>query len=82
MALIHFLLVYDLNLQKLVHQEQFNDAEVAATEYARWEAENRGNSDLEIVLVGADSLETIQNTHGHYFDGKSPATASPYLAGI
>jgi hypothetical protein len=82
MAVIHFLLVYDLNLGRLVHQAEFSDAEKAAAEYAHLEQEHRGNHDLEIVLVGADSLETIQMTHGHYFDGKDPATASPYLTGV
>ena len=24
-------------------------------------------SDFEIVLIGADSLDTIRQTHGHYF---------------
>lgn len=82
MALIHFLLVYNLDLQKLVYEQQFEDAEKAAAEYARLEAEHRGDSDLEIVLVGADSLETIKTTHGHYFDGNAPASASPFLAGV
>lgn len=82
MAVIHFLLVYDLNLGHLIHNAEFTDAELAGAEYARLEAEHRGNHDLEIVLVGADSLETIQMTHGHYFDGKNPATASRYLTGV
>lgn len=82
MAVIHFLLVYDLNLRRLVYQGEFADAETAGAEYARLEAEHRRNEDLEIVLVGADSLETIQTTHGHYFDGKDPETASPYLTGV
>lgn len=81
MALIHYLLVYDLNLQKLIDLREFADGEEAAQAYARMEAEHRGNSDVEIVLVGADSIETIQLTHGQYFDDadtESP-TASPYL---
>ncbi len=82
MAVIHFLLIYDLNLGRLIHQAEFHDTEMAAAEYARLEHEHRGNRDLEIVLVGADSLETIKMTHGHYFEGKDPATASPYLAGV
>ena len=82
MALIHFLLVYNLDLQKLVYEGQFTDAEKAATEYARLEAQHRGNPDLEIVLVGADSLETIKTTHGHYFDGSAPPSASPFLSGV
>jgi hypothetical protein len=82
MALIHFLLVYDLAQQKLVHNAEFHDAGEASKEYARLEGEHRGDRDLEIVLVGADSLETIKTTHGHYFDGAAPASASPFLTGV
>jgi hypothetical protein len=82
MALIHFLLVYDFTKQRLVYEGRFDDAEEAGTEYARLEAEYRGNPDYEIVLVGADSIETIRTTHGHYFDGDAPASSSPYLSGV
>jgi len=82
MALIHFLLVYDLVQQRLVHEEQFTDAHEAADAYGRMEWQHRGNRDVEIVLVGADSLETIKRTHGHYFDGDRTASASPFLAGV
>jgi hypothetical protein len=82
MAVIHFLLIYDLNLGRLIHTAEFKDPRKATAEYARLEAEHRGNRDLEIVLVGADSLETIQMTHGHYFHDKDPASASPYLTGV
>jgi hypothetical protein len=37
------------------------------------------NQDLEIVLVGADSLDTIRKTHGHYFT-KAGAVTLPELA--
>lgn len=82
MAVIHFLLIYDLNRGHLIHTAEFTDAVLAGAEYARMEAQHRGDNDLEIVLVGADSLETIQMTHGHYFDGKDPASASQYLTGV
>jgi hypothetical protein len=82
MALIHFLLVYDLVKQRLVHQAQFTDAREASDEYARLEEQHRGDHDVEIVLVGADSLATIKQTHGHYFDGDAPTSASPFLAGV
>ena len=28
----------------------------------------RGRDDLDIVLVGADSLETVKRTHSSYFE--------------
>jgi len=36
---------------------------------------------VEIVLVGADSIETMERTHGNYFNGAAPET-SRYLAGV
>jgi hypothetical protein len=65
----------------LVSCQQFTDAGEAATAYAEAEKLHLKNSDVEIVLVGADLLETIEHTHGSYFDILSPA-ASPYLAGV
>jgi hypothetical protein len=48
------------------------------------EAEHRHETNKEIVLVGADSIETVMLTHGNYFDAESGThpTASPYLAGV
>lgn len=68
MAIVHhFLLVYDHKNQRLVSKRQFTNGPMAASAYATCEAEHRNESDLEIVLVGADSLRTIMRTHGHYF---------------
>jgi vacuolar-type H+-ATPase subunit F/Vma7 len=72
MALVHFLLVYDLTQQMLVKQEEFADGDEAAAAYAALEREYSGRKDLEIVLVGADSIETIRQTHAHYFDETEP----------
>jgi hypothetical protein len=79
MALQHFLLVYDLMAGKLIRQEEFSDGDEAAVAYGALEREFKGRSDLEIVLVGADSIETIRRTHAHYFDAVE--SASPFLAG-
>ena len=68
MAVIHFLLVYDLKQQRLIEPtREFRDAQEAAVAYAALEAQHQGDRDVEIVLVGADSLETIMQTHGQYF---------------
>jgi len=79
MALIHFLLVYDLDLQKLIVQQEFRDGDEAAQAYARMESQYRGNDGVEIVLVGADSIETIHLTHGQYFEEGAPTVATPFL---
>ena len=66
-SLIHFLLVYDHQQQRLVDQRRFANGPAAASAYAELEAAHRDSPNLEIVLVGADSIETIMKTHGHYF---------------
>lgn len=78
MALQHFLLVYDLGAQRLIEQQEFGDGDEAAAAYAVLERQYKGRNDLEIVLVGADSIETIKRTHAHYFDAVE--AASPFLA--
>ncbi len=77
--LCHFLLAYDHDLQELVERKEYADGDVAAAAYTDAERRYRDRSRIEIVLVGADSIETIMRTHGHYFDR---AEVSPFLAGI
>ena len=82
MAVIHFLLVYDLKQQRLVEPTQeFRDAHEAARSYAALEAIHRGNDDLEIVLVGADSLATVRQTHAQYFE-RSADEPEKYLVQV
>jgi len=79
--LIHFLLAYDHAREKLVYTREFSDAAEAAEEYTRLEQRHRDDTQLEIVLLGADSIETIKMTHGNYFDGEGPV-ASPHAAAV
>jgi hypothetical protein len=79
-ALTHYLLVFDRKEGHLVLERAFHDATEAAAAYAQCELDYRGNDNFEIVLVGADSRETLQLTHGNYFNGTP--SASPFLAGV
>jgi hypothetical protein len=78
--IVHFLLVYDRSLGKLVYDQPFSNSTEAVRAYEEMEEKHRGESHMEIVLVGADSIETIMLTHGNYFD--AVPSASPYLAGV
>jgi len=82
MPLIHYLLIYDIDLGHLVDTEEFTDAAKAVARYAELERIYAGQERFEVVLVGADSIETIKRTHGQYFDGAADPQASPYLAGV
>ncbi len=75
----HFLLIYDHQHQALRSQRAFGDREQEAATQAYQQAEQdcRDDPDVEIVLIGADSIETIMRTHGHYFGDTDPL--SKYL---
>jgi hypothetical protein len=45
------------------------DYDAAQEAYAEAEQENGIDSNLDIVLISADSLETIEQTHSSYFNG-------------
>jgi hypothetical protein len=84
MPLVHFLLVYDRKQQKLVFEEPYADPAEALHAYEEMEEKHRDERHMEIVLVGADSIETVMLTHGNYWaaDPNAAPTASPYLAGV
>ena len=49
---------------------------LAAAAYEAAEAEYRNDTDVvkfEVVLVGADRIETVERTHGHYFQDADEA---------
>lgn len=76
---VHVLLVYSHDNESLVSQEKFNDVKTATVAYEQAERENRGNDRCEIVLVAADSLDTIRKTHGHYFSSSDSSLFSDLL---
>lgn len=70
----HFLLIYDHRRQELRDSRRFDDreADAATVAYQDAEAQYRGQTEVEIVLIGADSIETVHRTHGHYFGRPDP----------
>jgi hypothetical protein len=63
----HFLVVYDVRA-RLAKVKEFDNYDEALAEYETLEKANLTSTDLDIVLLGADSLETIKRTHSSYFD--------------
>lgn len=78
MSMKHFLLVYDRKAEILIDQQVFDDSAKALSAYEEKEREFMGNKDLEIVLIGADSIETVRQTHANYFE--QVGTPSHYLS--
>lgn len=78
----YFILVYDLAMRHVEVHEYRNDVEGANAAYSQLEDEHAGGK-YEIVLVGADSIETIKRTHSPYFSTGTPAeVVEAFIAAI
>lgn len=77
----HFLLIFDHDKGELTQQDEYDNAEVAAAAYVQAETDLADRGNLEIVLIGADSIETVMQTHAGYFTGSVKVT-SKFLAGV
>ena len=77
----HFLLVFDHSKGRLQDERPFgSDADAALAAYAECERKFKDRPEIEIVLIGSDSLATVRRTHANYYDGT--VVVSKYLAGI
>jgi hypothetical protein len=64
----HFLVIYDIPRAE-AHVERFeNDYEAAVAAYNEAEHEHRDDPDVEVVLLGSDSIDTLERTHSSYFE--------------
>jgi hypothetical protein len=63
----HFLITYDI-AREHAHVDAFGeDNDAALDAYSAAETRHRGDANIEVVLLGSDSLETLKLTHGRYF---------------
>lgn len=67
--LLHFLLVFDHAEGKLIEEESFNDVDEAIAAYEQRETNYDKSHNIEVVLIGADSIETVHQTHANYYNG-------------
>jgi hypothetical protein len=63
----HFLVVYDLAESKARVESFGTDYDRALEAYAKAEQDLENRESFDIVLLGADSIETIKRTHSSYF---------------
>jgi hypothetical protein len=64
----HFLVIYDINASNAEVRPFGTDYDAAQVAYEKVEQAMRNRSDFDVVLLSADSLETIKRTHSSYFD--------------
>jgi hypothetical protein len=64
----HFLVIYDIAAGQANVKRYGADYDTALEAYEQAEETYRGRDDLDVVLLGADSIETIKKTHSSYFN--------------
>lgn len=63
-----YLVVFDHEAQRAAEEvREFGDSVEAAAAYEDAERRFADRDDIEVVLIGSDSLETIKFTHPNYF---------------
>lgn len=78
----YFILVYDLAMRHVEVHEYGDSVDAANEAYSSLEDQYAGGK-YEIVLVGADSIATIQRTHSPYFSTGTPAqVVEAFIASI
>ena len=63
----HFLITYDVTRERAEVESCGDDYERALERYEALEKDIEGLADLEVVLLSADSIETVMRTHSSYF---------------
>ena len=63
----HFLLVYERPKTRLVRIVEFTDRAVALNARFTAEREFRGNPDVEVVVLSAESEQALRQSHARYF---------------
>jgi hypothetical protein len=76
----HFLVAFDPATGKTNVKPFGVDYDAAQAAYAEAEQANTDDEGLDIVLLSADSLETIKQTHSSYFNGKGHPEFKELLA--
>lgn len=66
----HFLVIYDIAAGRASVQRFGTDYDEALRAYDEAEQDARGRTDVDVVLLSADSLDTIKRTHSSYFKTK------------
>jgi hypothetical protein len=65
----------DIGARRAEVREFGTDYDTAQKAYAQDEWEARDRTDLDVVLLIADSLATIKRTHSSYFSTRDPVAA-------
>ena len=74
----YFLLVYELSAGDLLAVTEFDSQAEAEAAYVAAEREHPA-SDIQVLLFAADSIDTVKQTHPHYFEQASETGPFPLV---
>jgi hypothetical protein len=63
----HFLVVFDRSAGLILTLREFDNASDALTARFESEHEYKGNRNIEVVVLGASSIDALKRTHSRYF---------------
>jgi hypothetical protein len=63
----HYLVVFDRSSGEVLRRQRFGDPGEALRARFAEERKRRGEADIEIVVLGAESWDSLRRTHGRYF---------------
>ena len=74
-----FLIVYDRKTGKILDQHEYGsqDGEEALRARSARELLEKDRPDLEVVVLGAESLEALKKTHSRYFKSLEELSRPP-----
>jgi hypothetical protein len=64
----YYLLVFNRRTGVMLRLEQFAESDVAMSARFAAELEFRGDGDVEVVVLGAESMDALRRTHSRYFN--------------
>lgn len=73
---IDFLITFDHDTRKQISLEEFRNSAQALRAYSEREEQYRDNPRVEVVLLGADSIDAVKVTHSNYFEDTADAFAN------
>jgi hypothetical protein len=65
----HYLVVYDRRRGKILKHASYYDSNRALNARFDAEREYRGQQDIEVVVLSAESWQSLAHTHARYFKG-------------
>jgi hypothetical protein len=69
--MLFLLILFAIGAGRAADITAFRESDVAAKAFSEAERQHRDRPDLKVVLLAAESVDSIKKTHPHYFNETS-----------